>query len=695
MHRMSPVNSQFNSKTSRRPLLSIAVVGSLLGVTALGPITAQAGPLLTRYFNSTVATNGSAIGGFDYDPASDSFWIGSFVVAGAQIRNIKWNGSAWVPTGTGNGTSVGPSSDGKGHVSEATWFLYKRADATQTTSAANENNAWSGSQMTVGSIILNPLPITINGYTHPARTLGLINDSGNTLQEVPSSGPNIPHPELTKRVYWYNLTETNTAIPGVAPAPGSGTDYNGNSAVDWNDQFRTVLTHENMNTADPEQPVGSTAGPNLARSFAYSSDGQSIYMLDSASNYGGIYKIGLNGVGSGIVTKVLGTKASGAGTSIANTEPAVVHTSVRDFDLANAGVGDQVIIEGSTAQGNVGGVNAYLDNGTTFSTTPKAVFTDAQFRAFAEYTGATAPGYQSITAGPDGTLYLFETETDMIFKYDSLGRFAKVVSEEEHNQFQRSLGGSGTDNYLDMKVRSDPTLHATRPVLLYSDAGLASVVGVTLYDTGDFDRDGDVDAGDRSTFLAALRPRGVANPGSANFAFDLNGNSNGTSSQTAQASSIVDWKDVKVLQQFLGFPNGDTNLDGALDFTDIDTMEANYYTLGGLANKTWANGDFASLDPLATTYLASAADANIVNFVDLQVLADAWLNLLGLPNLTFDDLDEQGYSGQFREDLIFAFDIQAEAVPEPSTLALMGLAGVGLVVMVQRRRRQMRSSAGR
>ena len=46
-----------------------------------------------------------------------------------------------------------------------------------------------------------------------------------------------------------------------------------------------------------------------------------------------------------------------------NTEPAVVHTSVRDFDPSNPAVGDQIVVEGSTAGGNVGGVNVFLDLG--------------------------------------------------------------------------------------------------------------------------------------------------------------------------------------------------------------------------------------------------------------------------------------------------------------------------------------------
>ena len=687
-------DSLSNLNKSQRIFLAVIVATAIASVAS--PSSAD-NPVLIKYFDAEISTSlqlgGSnvAIGAFTYDALTDSFWTAGFTNSNQQIRHIAFNGTAWAATGTGLATAT------NGHVSETTWYLYKRSDNTQATGTPNDNSDWQSSNPLPGGLTLNPKPITINSQVYAPGTLMLVSDGGSVVDSNPTS-VTTSQPGFTKRLYWYNLTETGSTPSGPTTAPGSGVDYNGNSVVDWNEQFMTIITHQHLLNADGD--FSSVTSSNLGRSHALSTDGQSAYMVDSASNLGGIYKINLTTTGA--VTKVLDADASPF-----NTEPGVVHTSVRNLNPSNLVVGDQILVEGSAGLGNLGGVNFYLDNGT-FNTTPNTLFTAAQFQDFAEMT--TTPSFGGITSDAAGNLYIVEDSTNtFLFKYDTAGRFSKVVGQAErrvHIAAEAAISGNHVDGYnaniLDLQVRTNTSFGFSVPEILFTDSAFDAPIGAVAFKVGDFDRDNDVDATDRSSFLAALRPRGQTvvpvgpTPASAFFRFDLN--SNGLDVDPTSAvdfRSIVDWKDAKILQQYLGFPNGDTNLDGLLDFTDIDMMEANYYTLGGPADKTWGDGDFDSLDPLATTYLASAADANIVNLVDLQVLADTWLNLLGLPNLTFDDLDEQGYSGQFREDLIFAFDIQAEAVPEPSTLALMGLAGVGLVVMAQRRRRQMRRSAGR
>jgi hypothetical protein len=115
---------------------------------------------------------------------------------------------------------------------------------------------------------------------------------------------------------------------------------------------------------------------------------------------------------------------------------------------------------------------------------------------------------------------------------------------------------------------------------------------------------------------------------------------------------VVDWHDVKILQQFTDLLDGDANFDGAVDFLDLDLMAANYYTLPGQAAETWAQGDFASVDP---AYPLDAPDANRVDSVDLDVLARTWLEVLSQPPVTAVDADARGYQGQFRTDLLAAF----------------------------------------
>ena len=70
------------------------------------------------------------------------------------------------------------------------------------------------------------------------------------------------------------------------------------------------------------------------------------------------------------------------------------------------------------------------------------------------------------------------------------------------------------------------------------------------------------------------------------------------------------------------------------------------------------------------TKVSGSNPANVVNFLDLQLLAHAWLVDLGQPNLTFADV--AGYEGVFRDDVIAAFNI----VPEPTSAGLLLLSGL-------------------
>jgi hypothetical protein len=688
------VTERVRMRFSKR--LLYLIFASLQIALAFSASHIQAAPFLNKsdtmvqYFDKTTSTNGVSFAAFTYDAGTDSFWTLCFG-SGQSIRNVAWNGTNWVPSGTGVGAANG------GYVSDTSWFLYKRADNTQGTSSPNENTGWGGGQATPGGILLNPAPLTIAGQTYAAGTLALITDGATVVSENPG---NITRLNFTKALYWYNLTETGTSTPsGAGAAPGPSTDYNGNNIVGWNDQFTTVLTRANLLTADGDS--GSATASNLARSGAFSSNGQSFYMLDSNTTLGGIYKVDLTTTGA--VTKILDADSSSPTSNLINTEMAVVPTSTRNFGFA--GAGDQIIVEGSAGLGNNGGLNAYLDDGTTFNTTAKTVFTSAQFDAFLDVPTPGGNRYQSVVADAQGNLYFNNATTDGIYMYDTQGRFLKVSSYQERRAFQKSFGidnPNATTN--DFQLRTNTTAEAF-PVteLLYTDAAFDAPIGILVYKPGDFDRDNDVDATDKSQFLAALRARGVAAPNLANARFNLNGNVSttvttsvgsqiGNPGTEAIFNPIVDWKDVKILQTFLDFPDGDTNLDGVLNITDLNTMRDNYYTLMGAANKTWAQGDFASLNPHASTYSALAIDANLVNLVDLNLLADTWQVHPEFAQLTWADLNLNGYTGQFRLDVIAAFDLQEAPIPEPGTCCLLLL---GCAFLARRRSHRQALAARR
>src|SRR4029077_21201686 len=96
---------------------------------------------------------------------------------------------------------------------------------------------------------------------------------------------------------------------------------------------------------------------------------------------------------------------------------------------------------------------------------------------------------------------------------------------------------------------------------------------------GDFNRDNTLTAADISLFKPKITIVGgtpITAAGAQDLKFDMNGN------------NIVDWKDVKVLQQFADFGNADADLNGVVDNLDFQALQTNY----GQSSKTWLQGDF-------------------------------------------------------------------------------------------------------
>jgi autotransporter-associated beta strand protein len=117
----------------------------------------------------------------------------------------------------------------------------------------------------------------------------------------------------------------------------------------------------------------------------------------------------------------------------------------------------------------------------------------------------------------------------------------------------------------------------------------------------------------------------------------------------ADASSVV----VRTTVQ------GDSNLDGIVNFTDLLSVARNY----NASNTFWSKGDF---------------DYNgLVNFTDLLILARNYN--LSTPSAS----DVPGASPAFEADMTAAF---AAAVPEPTSIGLLGLAGAALLGGRRRRR---------
>lgn len=607
------------------------------------------------YFDSVTADAG-LLGGAAFTDSGDFYLIG--FGSSQKIRRLEETGGSW---------------SGTDQVVTGELALFYRADDLP---AGNANNLWGGQVGgSANALLLNPAPLEISVptgsggsqlVTYPAGSLAFIADSVG----VPSDLNSNQRPEVAKKLFRYDLREVLTST-SAQPDFNTARPFDGGPVIgsfgvaDWNDVFQPVVSEQDLRNQS-----GASGSDSFGRQFAWSTDGQAIYAVDSGSAQGGIYRIDptRHANSSTGITRILDDGESNSETNEASirSEPAVVHTSVFDYASSNPAVGDQIIVEGSFNSGNSGGVNVFVDDGSQTLVAPTTLFTEAEFRSFADYYAGSRPRYVSIADDAAGNLYMYEQQTDVVFRYDTEGRFIKIATEREHNLFQQANGGDAViarnnDDMSNMSIRisSEPGFDVTEVV--YVDSELNAPVGVLVYQPGDFDRDNDTDADDLALFAAALGTRNSP-VDDAMVKFDLNGaevafraiddEGQPVIRHRTNEQGVVDWKDVKILQQFVDIPNGDANFDGLLDFADLDLMQANYYTLGGGATKTWNEGDFASIDP---EYIFDAVDANLVNEVDLEVLADAWVTDLGQMPVTEAEADAQGYTGQFKIDLLAAF----------------------------------------
>ena len=453
-------------------------------------------------------------------------------------------------------------------------------------------------------LLLNPKTLGAGPNAAAPYSLAVIADAGFTRVAGNSS---VTDPAVTKRFYSYNLES----------AEGG----------DGRDVFSTLTTLSDMQGA-----LSSTStATNQGRQFAWSSDGQTIYFTDSgnaSTAFGGLWKL----------NPITGDVARLAAESDINTEPAVV---------SNGGVDTIYVRGGGTTTNNSGGIDKFTYDGTTLIAR-EVVVTAATMQDYFETTEQELSTL-SMTADATGNLYFGNGDSSPerrgIFKLDTEGRVSKVVSYAERDLvFTGVLGTAPNPNGNPLRMQTRTVNHASAgaitQVLYAESAPLSFVAGAYVFETGDFDRNGVAgQTADMALFSAALKTRGTTLTDQDHYKFDLN------------ANSVVDWKDVKILQQFVDIPNGDANFDGVLDLVDLDVVGLNYYTTSPSATKTWATGDFASVDPL---YAANAVDANVVNLVDLQLFADTWLNVLEQP-ITEGELTSRGYAGQFLTDVLDVF----------------------------------------
>lgn len=481
----------------------------------------------------------------------------------------------------------------------------------QTATAIMGNTAWlmfgrdgdltkGGGTPTPSGMLLNPVAV---GAT-PAYSNMWIAD-GATRVTSGTGTTLIGYANLTRKIYRYNLSADSV---GGDTAPG-----------DARNEMTSLVT-----LADVQAVSGSTGTSDQigSRQYAWSGDGQSLYAIDAVTNHGGLWKIPAAG---GAPTRLYANDNL-------NTEPAVI---------SSGGV-DSIYFEQNVSLGSLGasgGIDKITHDGVTTSAVinvvSKAIMSD-----FLEL-GTETMTSASMCADADGNIYFNNTRNPGaaldrrgIYKLDTSGRLSKVVSLVERTA---ALGGTNS-NTLRMQPRTTsftgPGGSFTLSQILYAESGVNIIAGAYVFKTGDFNRDNTVDQTDIALFKTRLTPRLQAIPAANNEwgRYDLNG------------TNSIDWKDVKVLQQFYAFLNGDANIDQLVDSTDFNALLGGY---GKLTSALWTEGDFDGDQKVTTT--------------DFNVLA---ANFGGtpppVPGATL-----------------------GAVVPEPTTLSVIGLTGL---MMLARRR---------
>ena len=495
-----------------------------LGVLAVSwnvlPATATAQDVVTVVVPSANARSGSALSTFGYDPT------------GA-------NGGTIYSAGFGSGGEIRRITNVDGEQSVTT--LVAQTEWTTFLKGGDSNNG--GGQPTPNGFLLNPR--AIGGK---AAYSSIVVADGGAVVTVSSAKRN----DLTQRLYTYDLT--------------SGS-------------FSSLVTQAEFATAAGlANPVTSSTSMNVSRQYAYSGNGQALYIADStaAAAFGGIYRADL---AAGTVTRLL-----------ADTDTAT------EVAVLTSGSIDTILLRGGDSSGNTGGIDAVTFNGSVAS--PRAAYVSAARLAdFLETTPADITTL-SMAADAAGNVYFNNTDSTPerrgIFRLDAAGRLSKVISQAERKA-SLTTGTATNPNSNTLRLQPRTVEHANGfPVtqLLYVESSpLNLIAGAYAFKAGDFDRDNDVDAADLAAFRLAVAVRnGPAVTGSA-FRFDLNGNDR------------VDWKDVQILGDFLDYApdtalagrtvplltiEADADLNGVVDYADFQVMQSAYGTTG----KSFVQGDF-------------------------------------------------------------------------------------------------------
>lgn len=590
----------------------------------------------------TYAGSSSAIGGYAYNPTNGYFYTVTYgsnkslrIFAGANGPVSSYCPSL-LTTSDGNSWEVATESD-----------LNRICGSTDVEGGLFNSNYPSSS--IINGIILNPAPVTVNGYYYDAWKIAVL--SNNTVAVDTAS---------TKRLITWDLREiwsptnvqpdnNNAAYDDAAPVGQRleievfGQQY-GYGCTNWNDTFRSLMTLGGMADAIGASVPSPTTTDNMGgRRVAFSSDASKIYFIsmDSRTNrqFTGVWSVNVT---TKAVKRLFDDR--GSGSIITCSEPAAVPIGVRNFThLPYDSHLDQVLFNGTLKSGNVGGINCLVDTDSNEPNVYPALDANVMLAFLGEDVNTPEPNRPktwSIAADPSGNVYFYQRSPNSLYKYDTKGRLICVASPLQKYVFNilYGFGSSPSQNVenLRLSLRTIPAPYDANQQMVQlmsmSTAGKC-VMGINVYKPCDFDRDGKITVADMNFFKTQIRRTRDANlpliaDGNAFLDYikaDLNGDGwlNSSTNPTGMAAACVTDKDMEILWQFV--VPGDTNFDHKVDFRDFAALAANFNTPG---DKNWSQGDFNfdgtvdiyDLELLMVHWLEDYS-SHRVNFQDFAVLA--------------------------------------------------------------------------
>ena len=319
------------------------------------------------------------IGSFTYDQASDTFYT---VIFGSDygMRSITNADGQWV-------------GGWESHMDVwATDFaLYMVSDDVPAGKAQfyeegpNDYIPIAVVYSTPSAILLNPVPLTIDQVVAGPDGEPVVDELGNYVTQPITYQPGelayiIDHAkeayihgerryDVTKKMYRWDLRaidEPTSVQPdfGNAEDGGYGTWSGEVGYADWNDIFTTVFTEQDFRDAASAQGGdGNCTHDNIGRQFAWSSDGLSIYFMESSTGMGGLWKVDAITGDLQWLHKEINVEHT---YDNAYGEPTLVHTSTFDYTSGQY-TGDQIFFDGSPANGNDSGISYVVHDGTNTS----------------------------------------------------------------------------------------------------------------------------------------------------------------------------------------------------------------------------------------------------------------------------------------------------------------------------------------